>query len=106
MNSKSRIISVVAVLTLLVAMFLVTPLSAATGTITIDKSYIKTPAGTLTVTVADEDLNVGVLQDNEASDFANAAYVGPPGNAGGTAGACKSGCMGCQCGFGAGRRVP
>ena len=87
MNSKSRIISVVAVLTLLVAMFLVTPLSAATGTITIDKSYIKTPAGTLTVTVADEDLNVGVLQDNEASDFANAAYVGPAGNAGGTAGA-------------------
>jgi len=76
-NSKSRIISVVAVLTLLVAMFLVTPLSAATGTIVIDKSYIKTPAGTLQVTVEDTDLNIGVLQDNESADFSNDAYSAP-----------------------------
>jgi hypothetical protein len=68
-------------------MFLVTPLSAATGTIAIDKSYITTPGGTLKVTVTDDDLNIGVLQDNEATDFAGAGYAAPAGNAGGTAGA-------------------
>jgi hypothetical protein len=52
-------------LALLTSMFVFSPASAATGTVSLDKSFITTPGGTLTITLSDEDLNAGVVQVGE-----------------------------------------
>jgi hypothetical protein len=48
-------------------MFVFSPASAATGTVSLDKSFITTPGGTLTITLSDADLDVSVLQEGETT---------------------------------------
>jgi len=59
---------------LLVSVFLITPIFGATGSVSLDKSLVTSPDGTLTITLTDADLNVGVSQVNEAADFSGDAY--------------------------------
>ncbi len=53
------------------------PLQAATGTLALDKTFVTTPGATVTITLTDADLNVGVTQNNEASDYNGVAYSFP-----------------------------
>lgn len=57
--------------------------SNVAGTVTMSKSYISA-TGTLTVTLVDADLNVGVAQTAEASDYAAVNYATPGTFANGT----------------------
>jgi len=63
-------------LTLLTAMYLLTTASgsAAAGTVALDKSYITTPGGTITVTLTDSDLNTGV-STTESADRDATTYL-------------------------------
>ena len=73
-------------LTLLTAMYLLTTASgsAAAGTVALDKSYITTPGGTITVTLTDSDLNSGV-STTETSDRSAVTYAIAAQNAVGSA---------------------
>ena len=66
MKSKARFLPFVLALTLLTSLFVLSPATAATGTVKLSKSFITTPGGELTITVEDEDLNFGVVQFDEA----------------------------------------
>ena len=65
MKSKVRFLPFVIALALITSMFVFSPASAATGTVSLDKSFITTPGGTLTITLTDSDLNTGVTQVDE-----------------------------------------
>jgi len=84
-KSKARFLPFVIALALLTSMFVFSPASAATGTVSLDKSFITTPGGTLTITLSDEDLNAGVVQvaetdgralDNPANDASHQVPAG------------------------------
>jgi len=66
-KSKARFLPFVIALTMLTAMSVLSLASAATGSVSLDKSFVTTPGGTLTVTLTDSDLDVGVAQANETS---------------------------------------
>jgi len=84
-KSITRFVPIVVVLSLLTSLFLVAPVSAAsTGTVELDKTYVTSPGGTITVTLTDSDLNVGVAQTDVATDFDSASLVLPALSAGGT----------------------
>ena len=65
MKSKARFLPFVLALALLTSLFVLSPATAATGTVKLSKSFITTPGGELTITVEDEDLNFGVVQYQE-----------------------------------------
>ena len=65
MKSKARFLPFVLALALLTSLFVLSPATAATGTVKLSKSFITTPGGELEITVEDEDLNFGVVQENE-----------------------------------------
>ena len=69
MKSIARVVSILVVLALLASISGVMPVAAVTGTVTLQNAeggaLITTPAGVLTVTVNDADLNTGVLQVGE-----------------------------------------
>lgn len=50
---------------MLTAMSVLSLASAATGSVALDKGFVTTPGGALTVTLTDSDLNVGVAQADE-----------------------------------------
>jgi hypothetical protein len=64
-KSKARFLPFVLALALLTSLFVLSPATAATGTVKLSKSFITTPGGELTITVEDEDLNFGVVQSDE-----------------------------------------
>ena len=70
MKSRFRIISTLVVLALLASLFMVAPVSGATGTVAVDKTHVTTPTtgGALTVTLTDSDLEAGQVQTDEATD--------------------------------------
>ena len=76
MNSKARLLPIIAVLAALLA---IVPVAAATGTVDLSKDLITAPGGTLTVTVDDPDLDSGVAVANEATDFAGLHYLNSGG---------------------------
>ena len=85
MKSITRFVPLLVVFSLLASLFLITPVSAAsTGTVELDKDFITSPGGTLTVTLTDADLDVGVKQTAVGTDFDNAALVTPALVANGT----------------------
>ena len=65
MKSKARFLPFVLALALLTSLFVLSPATAATGTVKLSKSFITTPGGELEITVEDEDLNFGVVQSDE-----------------------------------------
>ena len=65
MKSKARFLPFVLALALLTSLFVLSPATAATGTVKLSKSFITTPGGELEITVEDADLNFGVVQENE-----------------------------------------
>ena len=65
MKSKARFLPFVLALTLLTSLFVLSPATAATGTVKLTKSFITTPGGELGITVEDADLNFGVVQFDE-----------------------------------------
>ena len=73
MKSIARVVSILVVLALLASISGVMPVAAVTGTVTLQNAeggaLITTPAGVLTVTVNDADLNTGVLQVGERLDL-------------------------------------
>ena len=79
MKSKVRFLPFVIALALVTSMFVFSPASAATGTVSLDKSFITAEGGVLTVTLADKDLNVGVVQADET--VGRDVSVFPVGNA-------------------------
>ena len=76
MKSMVKFLPIAIALTLLTAMYLLTTASgsAAAGTVALDKSYITTPGGTITVTLTDSDLNSGV-STTESSDRSAVTYA-------------------------------
>ena len=89
MKSIARVVSILVVLVLLASISGVMPVAAVTGTVTLQNAeggaLITTPAGVLTVTVNDADLNTGVLQVGERLDldgntnWIQASGLGPNG---------------------------
>lgn len=82
MKSKVKFLPIAIALTLLTSMFVFSAVSAEPGTVALDKSFITTPGGALTVTLTDPDLNSGVLQSAEASGRDAVLYsfpIGVPG---------------------------
>ena len=75
MKSKARFLPLLVVLSLLISVFLVMPGFAATGTLALDKSFVTSPDGTLAITLTDADLNVGVSQVAETTDYSGALYT-------------------------------
>ena len=65
MKSKARFLPFVLALALLTSLFVLSPATAATGTVKLSKSFITTPGGELEITVEDADLNFGVVQVDE-----------------------------------------
>ena len=65
MKSKARFLPFVLALALLTSLFVLSPATAATGTVKLSKSFITTPGGELEITVEDTDLNFGVVQFDE-----------------------------------------
>ena len=68
MNRKARLISIVVTLAVLGSLLALLPVFAATGSVSLDKNFIKTPGGVLTVTLTDSDLEVGQDQPAEEID--------------------------------------
>jgi len=77
---KVSTVSILVVLMLMVSLVGAKSVTAeqsnVAGTVTMSKSYISA-TGTLTVTLTDADLNIGVAQTNEASDYAAVNYATP-----------------------------
>ena len=66
MKSKARFLPFVLALALLTSLFVLSPATAATGSVTLDKSHIKAPGGEVGITVSDAGANFGtVVQDEE-----------------------------------------
>jgi len=83
-NRKARLISIVVTLAVLGSLLALLPVFAATGTVTLDKSFITTPGGVLTVTLTDADLDAGVIQTAEDKDYSGVTYAIPAGAVGTT----------------------
>ncbi len=66
MKSKARFLPFVLALALLTSLFVLSPATAATGSVTLSKSFITTPGGQLGITVSDADLNYGTVVQNES----------------------------------------
>lgn len=76
MNRKVGFISIVLTLAAVGSLLAMLPVFAATGTISLDKAYITTPNGVVTVTMADADLEVGVAVSGETTNaLTSAAYT-------------------------------
>ena len=65
MKSKARFLPFVLALALLTSLFVLSPATAATGSVTLSKSHITTPGGEVDITVEDEGANTGVVLDGE-----------------------------------------
>ena len=65
MKSKARFLPFVLALALLTSLFVLSPATAATGSVTLSKSHITTPGGVVDITVEDEGANTGVVLDRE-----------------------------------------
>jgi len=78
-NRKQRsVIGLLGILVLLLTLVGVMPAgAAATGTVTLDKPYITTPGGAITVTLTDGDVDVAVTQTGETVDYDGTAYAFP-----------------------------
>jgi len=75
-NRKVGFISIVLTLAAVGSLLAMLPVFAATGTISLDKAYITTPNGVVTVTMADADLEVGVAVSGETTNaLTSAAYT-------------------------------
>ena len=76
MKSMVKFLPIAIALTLLTAMYLLTTASgsAVAGTVALDKSYITTPGGEITVTLTDSDLNTGV-STTESADRDGTTYA-------------------------------
>lgn len=76
MNRKTGFISIVLTLAAVGSLLAMLPVFAATGTISLDKAYITTPDGVVTVTMSDADLEVGVAVTGETTNaLTSAAYT-------------------------------
>ena len=62
---------------------LITAAWAATGVVSLDKDTVTTPGGVVTITLTDFDLNFGVQQVAETTDFSGNGYAVPAGLASG-----------------------
>ncbi len=84
MNRKVTIISMLVVLGLVASMLAIVPVSAA-DPVALDKTHITTPGGTITVTLTDSALNLGLVQTAEATDaLTDANYTIPVSDSGDT----------------------
>ena len=61
MKSKARFLPFVLALVLLTSLFVLSPATAATGSVTLSKSHITTPGGEVDITVEDEGANKGLV---------------------------------------------
>lgn len=77
MKSKARFLPFVLALALLTSLFVLSHATAATGSVTLDKSHIKAPDGMVGITVSDPAANVGVVQEAEAEGAGGGSYVIP-----------------------------
>ena len=77
MKSKARFLPFVLALALLTSLFVLSHATAATGSVTLDKSHIKAPDGVVGITVNDPAANVGVVQNAEAEGAGGGSYVIP-----------------------------
>ena len=77
MKSKARFLPFVLALALLTSLFVLSHATAATGSVTLDKSHIKAPDGMVGITVNDPAANVGVVQNAEAEGAGGGSYVIP-----------------------------
>ena len=66
MKSKARFLPFVLALALLTSLFVLSPATAATGSVTLSKSHITTPGGVVDITVEDEGANTGVVLKRES----------------------------------------
>ena len=66
MKSKARFLPFVLALALLTSLFVLSPATAATGSVTLDKSHIKAPGGEVGIKVTDPGANFGTVVQNEA----------------------------------------
>ena len=66
MKSKARFLPFVLALALLTSLFVLSPATAATGSVTLDKSHIKAPGGEVSITVNDSGANFGTVVQDEA----------------------------------------
>ena len=66
MKSKARFLPFVLALALLTSLFVLSPATAATGSVTLDKSHIKAPDGEVGITVNDSGANFGTVVQDEA----------------------------------------
>ena len=65
MKSKARFLPFVLALALLTSLFVLSPATAATGSVTLSKSHIKAPDGTVGIKVTDAAANFGTVVQNE-----------------------------------------
>ena len=65
MKSKARFLPFVLALALLTSLFVLSPATAATGSVTLSKSHITTPGGVVDITVEDEGANTGEVLNRE-----------------------------------------
>ena len=66
MKSKARFLPFVLALALLTSLFVLSPATAATGSVTLDKSHIKAPGGEVGIKVTDPGANFGTVVQDEA----------------------------------------
>ncbi|MCY4529542.1 MAG: hypothetical protein OXD46_11005 [Chloroflexi bacterium] len=66
MKSKARFLPFVLALALLTSLFVLSPATAATGSVTLSKSHIKAPGGEVGITVNDTGANFGTVVQDEA----------------------------------------
>ena len=74
MKSKARFLPFVLALALLTSLFVLSHATAATGSVTLSKSHIKAPDGTVGITVNDPGANFGVVQPAEAEGAGMLSY--------------------------------
>ena len=73
MKSKARFLPFAGALILIASLFVFSSASAAVGTVKLNKNFITTPDGELTITVEDADLNNPVLQLQETEGLGRGA---------------------------------
>jgi len=74
-KSRAWVLPILVVLAGLASLLVIAPLIAAVaGSVSLDKSYVKSVGGVLTVTLSDADLDVGITQ-TETEDEDGAAYT-------------------------------
>ena len=81
MKKASRLIPFLLVPVLLVTLFQLTRVSAATtGTVALDKTFVSSTEDVVTVTLDDADLDVGQSVSDEATDSSGVEYTFTGGN--------------------------